>query len=187
MASRRSIFLINKRFQLRFSFYVCSWIFVLSLVYPVGIVGFFNKLIGVADFYQALDVKEYLESVKHPVFWRLIFFHALFMGFIFLLSLFVSHKIAGPLYKLGQFFEEAKTGKLNPNLTFRKADHFTELAESYNEMMGELKSRVNLNSDAIEACLVEMEELISSVSGADREKLEKSISVLREVREQLAS
>jgi hypothetical protein len=40
-AYKRSIILINKDFQFRFSFYVCSWLIALSFVYPLIIANVF--------------------------------------------------------------------------------------------------------------------------------------------------
>ena len=135
MAYKRSIFLINRPFQLRFSFYVCSWLFALSLIYP----WFIQSLFGAFVRYVTLDPMgpelAKLQTVRSQMTSILIGLQASFLAVTFLVSIFVSHKIAGPLYKLRRAFEDARGGNTSTKLRFRKGDHFQELADGYNEMM----------------------------------------------------
>jgi len=55
-----------------------------------------------------------------------------FTGLVFVICIFFSHKIAGPLYKLVQYLRAVKAGSSKGKLTFRKGDYFQELAEEYN-------------------------------------------------------
>ncbi|MGZ3688938.1 MAG: hypothetical protein ACXVBW_11590, partial [Bdellovibrionota bacterium] len=102
MPYRRSIFLINKPFQLRFAFYVCSWIFGLSICYPFIIYNLFDYFIR----YLSVDPNgpglNTLNQMRHDLLWLLFLLELVFVSFTFLLSIFLSHKIAGPLYKLGK-------------------------------------------------------------------------------------
>lgn len=130
---QRRIFLINKPFQLRFSFYVVSWIAALSLVYPLLIRELYNW------FFRYLSVDPHgpmipaiAQARKEMMLW-LAFLQVTFVVMTFLLSILLSHRIAGPLYKLAQAMNEVAHGKL-PRITFRKADHFKELAAGFNRM-----------------------------------------------------
>ncbi len=146
MPHRRSIYLINWKFQLRFSFFVCSWLFALSVVYPIIIYNLFSYFIR----YAARDPNGppllALHQIQDKVFWILILFQVIFLVVTFLISVFVSHRIAGPLYKLRKFFEKAKSGDFSEELHFRKNDHFQELAADYNSMARELKTRLSKTS-----------------------------------------
>ncbi len=53
----------------------------------------------------------------------------------------MSHRVAGPLYKLTQFFQLAKQGDLHTELYFREKDHFKEIADEYNQMITAIRSR----------------------------------------------
>ena len=50
----------------------------------------------------------------------------------FLISIFLSHRIAGPVYRMRKVFEAARSGPLPQSVKFRKDDHFNELAQEYN-------------------------------------------------------
>tara|TARA_R110000868_G_scaffold100129_5_gene275470 strand:+ start:5343 stop:5780 length:438 start_codon:yes stop_codon:yes gene_type:complete len=58
-----------------------------------------------------------------------------FSVMIFIVCVFFSHKIAGPIYKLMKFFGAAREGHLSDKLFFRKGDYFHELAADYNDTM----------------------------------------------------
>src|SRR5690242_13084344 len=103
MAYRRSIFLINRRFQLRFAFYVCSWLVALSFVYPFIIANLFDYFIR----YMALDpmgpAMSAVLRTRHDLLSLLVIMQVIFLSLGFLISIFMAHRIAGPLYKLSKF------------------------------------------------------------------------------------
>jgi sensor histidine kinase YesM len=141
MQYRRSIFLINKPFQLRYSLYVCSWLFALSLIYPLIIYNLFEYFVRYASLDPNGPSIAALHDTRHQVVLLLIFLQLLFLSVTFLISIFTSHRIAGPLYKLRLFFKKAKESGMTEELHFRKGDHFQELAVDYNDMMNALRSR----------------------------------------------
>ena len=150
---RRSIFLINKPFQFRFAIYVCSWLFALSFVYPLIIYSLFDFFVR----YAAADPNgppiQALMGTRHEIMILLVLLQVTFLFISFLISIFMSHRIAGPLHKLGQFFEQAKNGDLNAKLTFRERDHFKEIAIQFNEMTQAIRTREDTVIQDIERAL----------------------------------
>ncbi len=68
---------------------------------------------------------------------------------ISLVSLFLSHRIAGPVYRLEKTLEEVATGNLSQRITLRKNDDLKELATSTNKMIRVLSGRIEgLRDDA---------------------------------------
>lgn len=142
MLYKRSTFLINKRFQLRFAFFVCSWIFALSMVYPLIIYNIFEYFFHMLSAPVAQPISpEKVKQVESQVLMILGLLQLLFLVVTFLLSIFISHRIAGPLYKLRKAIEDVRKGNLDQRITFRKSDHFTELQDSFNEMVQSLGSK----------------------------------------------
>jgi methyl-accepting chemotaxis protein len=142
MLTRRKIFLINRKFQFRFSFYVCSWLFALSMIYPLIIFQLFDFFVRSAAIDPMGPALEKLYHARNEVIWLLIGIQTFFLAITFLISLFVSHRIAGPLEKLKRYFEAAKNGDLKTDLKFRKFDHFQELAQGYNDMMEAVRKKL---------------------------------------------
>ena len=61
---------------------------------------------------------------------------------ISIVSLFLSHRIAGPLYRLEKSVEEITKGNLDFRITLRRKDEAKELAASMNSMIRELSGRI---------------------------------------------
>jgi methyl-accepting chemotaxis protein len=169
---RRSIFLINKKFQIRFALYVCSWLAALSFVYPLIVTSLFSYFIRYASADPNGPPVQVLLETRQQVFALLILLQATFLIVTFLISIFMSHRIAGPIFKLTKFFEAAKNGNIQDELYFREKDHFKDVAVQYNEMMRGIRARQ-------EAAVREIEQALPSVSTDARASLEKALSALR--------
>jgi nitrogen fixation/metabolism regulation signal transduction histidine kinase len=183
MPYRRSIFLINKNFQLKFAFFVCSWLFALSLVYPLIIHNLFEYFARYAELDPTGPPLAALKATRKDILVLLVLLECVFLGVTFLISIFISHRIAGPLYKLQNAFETARTGNLDQTLFFRKKDHFHEIAQSFNEMLEGLRGNSNVKnqsskiSDAIHTL-----ENLPALKDEDRQNVQKAISVLQQIR-----
>jgi methyl-accepting chemotaxis protein len=142
MLYKRANFLINKRFQLKFAFFVCSWIFALSMVYPIIIYNIFEYFLNLASNPQHVQLTvDVVRNVENQVLMILGVLQLLFLAITFMLSIFISHRIAGPLYKLRKAMEEVARGNFDQRITFRKNDHFNDMQDSFNDMIQHLSIR----------------------------------------------
>ncbi len=143
MQYKRSIFIINKKFQLKFAFFVCTWIFALSMVYPIVIYNIFEFFLNNMQPGATAPTltPERIKDVQNQIVWVLGALQILFMVITFIISIFLSHRIAGPLYKLRRAMDDVSKGNLDQRITFRKNDHFTELQDSFNDMVQTLGVR----------------------------------------------
>lgn len=133
---RRRIILINRKFQFTFAFYVCSWIFVLSLSYPLIIYTQFDYFVRILQEYAVPIPVDRIFKVREELLTLLLVFQLIYLAMTVFISIFLSHRIAGPIYKLSQYFRRStEMGRLEPNLFFRKTDHFQEIAVDYNRMV----------------------------------------------------
>ena len=175
----RKIFIINKRFQFRFALYVCSWLVALSFVYPLIVYTVFDYFIR----YAALDPNgpslQALHTTRHEVLIMLVLLQLIFLAMSFLVSIFMSHRIAGPLYKLSLFFERAKAGDIKTELFFREKDHFQEIAGQYNDMIRGLRERFDRDSGSVSQAIADVEKVLSTTSSDARPAVEKALSSLR--------
>jgi sensor histidine kinase YesM len=173
---RRSIFIINKRFQFRFAFYVCSWMAALSFVYPLIVYNMFEYFMRYLLRDPSGPPVQALEDLRQQVMWLLVALQGIFLVVTFLVSIFMSHRIAGPIYKLTRFFalvrESHLPDSLKEELFFREKDHFRELAEDYNATMASIKSR-------IDEAAADIERAMPHAPAALRPELEKALAKLR--------
>lgn len=182
---RRSIILIDKRFQLRFAFYVCSWLFALSFVYPLIIHSLFEVFLK----YLSLDPNgptvTALQRTRQELLSVLVILQLVFLSVTFLISIFLSHKIAGPIFKLKKFMARLKEGDFSEPLRFRKADHFQEVAALYNEMTTGLKGVLQQDRDRVTQAITHVEQALERASGDGRKHLDDALTQLRQVVEHL--
>jgi nitrogen fixation/metabolism regulation signal transduction histidine kinase len=181
MPFRRSVFLINRRFQLLFALYVCTWIFALSLVYPMIIYNLFEFFARTGNLAAADSSK--MQDTRRQLIILLAALQALFLGVTFLISIFTAHRIAGPLYKLRKFLDAARNGNMHQDLHFRKSDHFPELAEGFNGMLHQFRSMLGKNFESSSLAVTEIEKAMAHTDEAGKESLDKALVSLRKIQE----
>jgi methyl-accepting chemotaxis protein len=184
-AYKRSVFLINKSFQIRFCLYVCSWLIALSAVYPIVVYNLFGYLIRYVSLDPFGPPLEGILKTRTEVLWLLVVFQLVFALATFLISIFISHRIAGPLFKLGRFMDTARGGNLKEKLTFRKTDHFQDLAIRYNEMVDGLRVIVGKNQEQITSATKQVEAALKGASPESRRELESALASLREAQKNI--
>jgi methyl-accepting chemotaxis protein len=149
---RRRILLINRPFQIRFAIYVCSWLFVLSVIYPLLVSQLYDWFFR----YIAADPNgpmiAFLQKSRHDMLFWLALMQVCFMIMTFLMSLFMSHRIAGPLFKLSKTMNGLRNGSLS-KVGFRKFDHFQDLAADYNFMVESVADQISASKAHLDRAL----------------------------------
>lgn len=127
---KRTIFVINPKFQYYFAFVICSLVCIASLIYPITIFDLYAKVIALQPS-QAAELTKNRESLLI----LLLIVQAAFIGVVFVLCIFLTHKIAGPLFKLKNYLIDIREGKEITPLYFRKGDNFHDVAEEVSQTM----------------------------------------------------
>ena len=89
-----------------------------------------------------------------------------------IMTLFASHKIAGPLYRIGKDIDELASGNLNVRFVLRGGDEIKELAGKLDEMAVSLRSK----TAAIKNAFI----ILESSSKDAAPEIKKSIQDLKE-------
>ncbi|MFN3480951.1 MAG: HAMP domain-containing protein [Thermodesulfovibrionales bacterium] len=101
------------------------------------------------------------------------------------MSLFLSHRIAGPLYRFEKSIEEIIKGNLSFRIKLRKKDEAKELAEAINRMIETLSSylsQIRAITDDIETNLLETKKAIEEQKSGAVESLNKTTQALEELK-----
>jgi methyl-accepting chemotaxis protein len=131
---KRSIFIINPKFQFKFSLIVCSLILLSSLLYPITIYEVFEAI-----FRQNPALGDRMGDSRSQLLGMLAIIQVVYIAIVFIICIFISHKIAGPMFKLGSFFKNIADGNKPKELYFRNGDNFMEIADLYNQAMNRIK------------------------------------------------
>jgi len=129
---KRSIILINPRFQIKFSILVCLFLFISSVFYPLTIYDLVTKLVEQANA-TSPDMAAKMATYKNNLVFVLALFQLGFTAVTFIACLLFSHKIAGPIYKAQKYLAAIRDGEGNGKLYFRQGDYFQELADDFND------------------------------------------------------
>lgn len=91
---------------------------------------------------------------------------ALFTGLsVIVVVLYISHKIAGPMYRFQNLFREIGRGNLEVTATLREKDQLQELAHSLDEMVASLKQRRDERRAVIDKSRSILDRLRESADG----------------------
>ena len=130
----RKRYIIKKGFQLRFMIIVIVSMLLIALVTSLSIYSAVMQTL-VAQFHG-----ENLALIKHAVTYKLFIRSLLLIFAIAIMSVFISHRIAGPVYKFERIIRELARGKKVEEFRLRKRDEFYELATAINDLI-KTKSR----------------------------------------------
>lgn len=129
---KRRIYLINPGFQIRFSLLISLIIFISSVIYPLTILDLIDKFAAMMSS-QSPELVAQLEDKKTTLIVILALWQIGFTSLAFITCIFMTHKVAGPLYKVQKYLATIRDGQLNGKLFFRNGDYFKEIADDLND------------------------------------------------------
>jgi methyl-accepting chemotaxis protein len=136
---KRRNYFIEKRFQLKYSILTMLLLFVYSFIFVIII--FAPYMLTLYFDYPLVEKTEAARAILllHARVWPGIGTVILLFGIV---SIYVSHKVAGPLYRLKKTLAEVTAGNLNVVVKLRKWDDLKDLADHLNILIDELRTFV---------------------------------------------
>jgi hypothetical protein len=116
---------------------------------------------------------------------RVILFGVIGFGVLLVLSIFaagiwITHKVAGPLYNMSRICGRVKDNKLSPSLRqLRKGDELQEFYSSFREMYEALRARAASDVQALGSTITALEGVHPKQPG-----IQEALNELRELRRQ---
>ena len=141
MKNKRRIYIINKKFQFKYLFIILSvmLISVMAVTFSTFYV-VWNSVLN--EFLSVPEVSSRLGEILFRTS-RLILVPVFLLAAIFTFAgVFLSHKIAGPIYRVERVAEEIGKGNLGIKVKFRKGDDLHHLADSLNKMLANMKGMI---------------------------------------------
>ena len=105
---------------------------------------------------------------------------AILVPIVAAISIFLSHRIAGPLFRIERFLKAVASGNFAARLKLRKRDELHDLAETINDMVGDLRNRVKIVKQLVNTARLELDSLKYSMEkeGLKVDTVYKSIGEL---------
>ena len=146
---RRHVF-INKEYQFKFIAKFC-FILLISGAISTGLVTLLSRGTLTTSFdHGRLTVTTTASAILPTVILTNIVTLAIVTLIAVLTVLYLSHKIAGPMFRFEKDMATVKEGDLTLRVFLRKQDQFTALSESFNDMTASLHDKVKALSSEID-------------------------------------
>jgi len=139
------------------------------------------------DGQEIQQLRQEMKSQDNLRLMALVGFGLLFAMVLMGYGIVLTHKIAGPLFKVGKYMTEVKEGRIGPVYNLRKGDQLQEFFEVYKEMHIALRHREEEELKAVNQVLETTESQLARAkeSGANLE-MDQALAALRELRDQKA-
>ena len=100
---------------------------------------------------------------------------------VFIIALFSSHKIAGPVYRIEKTLEEINNGNLALKIKFRRGDELWDLADLINVMIENFNKTITSSKDAGKDTRTSLEAIKKEISSGscDCAKIKASLNELQ--------
>lgn len=174
MKEKRKRIIVKPSFQWRMVAQVILFLCVALLLVAFGMFMAVKEPLGVSVYERILKVSNLSQVVMPRVV--VVVFSIAFIAMAVLLFYFLrySHKIAGPLHRLGKYMEEVGKGNFELSIQFRRGDELKELADQFNRMLEGLR----FQREQILKVKKELGNLLQELPPEHRKKLEKIVSQL---------
>ncbi len=136
---RRRIHIVKMKFQRDFILKFCA-IIIISALIIAGIIYVLSLSSTTAAFENSRLVLKSTADFMLPLLILSSLIAIIAMGTLTIIfTLLISHRIAGPLYRLEKDIDAVKNGNLNIEIRVRKDDEFQDLAKSLNQMIKSIR------------------------------------------------
>ena len=166
--NRRRNYYIDKEFQTIFILKFCSLIAIGSIISGLIVYAMSRATVTTTFVNSRLTIKSTADFILPAVLLSGAVVIVLIGLATIIMTLFISHKIAGPLYRLDKDVQEITAGNLRVVFRLRTGDELKPLVGSMNDMTNTLRTRIAEAKSALEGL-----ESASSLPSDAREKVSK--------------
>ncbi|MEE8425157.1 MAG: methyl-accepting chemotaxis protein [Elusimicrobiota bacterium] len=172
---RRTV-LVKRGLQLKYAAIVFAAVVFTALI--VGIGSYFTMVKFIQEENPAM--MPLLSQVIRMDLVKMI----IFLGIMFLVSMFVSHRFAGPVYRFERSAQVVSTGDLTHRVSLRTGDDLMELQDEVNAMIASLQRFVQSDRAKIEHLSTRIEETIKKLpekpKASDAERMRDDLKSLKD-------
>ncbi len=166
---RRKKLFIKKDYQFNFIMKFCLLVLI-GAILSSGLLFFFSQGTLTSSFEDSrLVIKQTSFAIMPMVIYTNLFTLVLITIAAIAVVLYISHRIAGPMFRFEKDLQEIGEGNLMKKISLRKKDQFTDMANSFNTMTSELRNRVL----EVDGCVVDLME--AELNGKSPEKYREEL------------
>ena len=161
---RRRQYFVKKEFQFKFILKFCL-IILIGAIISTGLLFLFSQGTLTSSFQQSRLV---IKNTSLAILPAIIYTNLITLGLITLatiiVTVFISHKIAGPMFRFEKELKAIGEGDLTRKIRLREKDQITDMADGLNKMIAGLHDKVLVMQ-------TDVEHLLESASKQNAPKL----------------
>lgn len=152
---KRRTVLVKRHLQLKYAAVVFAAVVFTALIVGVGSYLTMFKLIQ----FENPAIKDALVGALRMDVVKMI----IFLGIMFLVSMFVSHRWAGPIYRFERSAQVVSTGDLTHRVSLRTGDDLMELQDELNAMIASLQRMIQKERTLVEHLSARLDERVKKL------------------------
>jgi len=175
---RRKQYFVAAKFQTRYIGLILALMFL--AVVMCSYVVYYSMMVTMGEKLATVYPQGRLISIVNMVNLRILLVFLMITPFVVIIGIYLSHKIAGPIFRMERFLGRVASGDLSQRLTLRKGDELVNLAEGINKVIESVKASLAKEKDHMQKVCLEAQNLKNAVEArqADPSKLKALTEVI---------
>jgi methyl-accepting chemotaxis protein len=174
---RRKNFLVKTTFQFKY-----AALLIFSILFVVAIVGwnlYYDAGTIILDKTRSGDVVDLVAKYNQMLVKSL----PMILLAIVVVSIFISHEVAGPLIHLEKSMSKVAEGDLTEKVALRKGDEFKEIALAFNNMTGEIKQKMIADREHLQRIIFKLEDMKIKIGQgvASKEEIDALVTEMKSI------
>lgn len=177
---KRKQYIVAAKFQLKYVGLILALVFMTGIL--CSYVVYYTSMLLLGDKLANVYPQGRLISIVNMVNLRILLSLVLVTPLIFVIGIYASHKIAGPIYRIEKFLKSMASGEISETLTLRKNDELVALAEGINMVSESMRATVRQEKEHLEKAAILLDGLRRTVQArhTDKDTIESAIDRIGE-------
>lgn len=163
---KRTKYLVSTKFQLRYVGIILLLMLVTALICSYII--YYTVMVVMGEKLSNVYPQGRLIAIINIVNLKILFSLLLITPIVAAVGIYLSHKIAGPIYRIEKFLDDMVLGNLGSRIVLRKGDELMSVADKINILNDSLRAIMGGQKSGMNKIVAELDELkamINSNSG----------------------
>jgi len=173
---RRRQYLVAKKFQLKYVGLILLLMYITGLLCSYLV--YYTSMILLGEKLASVYPQGRLIAIVRMVNLRIILSMVLATPLVAVIGIFLSHRVAGPWFRMESYLTDIAAGNLKNALTLRSKDELVPLANKINKVVDSFKQTITSQRAHLDKAVKELEDLKKSVAShpADTAILTKDLN-----------
>lgn len=154
---RRKQYFIATRFQLKYVGLILALMFLTAAF--CSYIVYYTSMLSMGEKLASVYPQGRLISIVKAVNFRILVSLILITPLVAMIGIFLSHRIAGPIFRMEKFLNGVAAGVLTERLILRKKDELMNLANGINNVVDSVKDSVLKEKECVQKASIEANKL----------------------------